>query len=148
MRYVILLAVLATACEPEPSISIQETDPPLPTGTAQVTPERLDFLEVPFDTPVVQSVELTNVGVRPLQLRGAVIRDGDGVLTTDEQTNAGRRIDEDASYEILVVCRYRERPMAPVEATLVVQTNDRDTPSIDVPLTCTPAIEDTDADTD
>ena len=142
MRLFLLLAL--TACDPDAGFSVQDTPPPPPVGEAAISPLDLDLIDAVFDTPLVGAVTVENVGTHPLRLRSATINGGEGVITTDTQANSDRRIEDGASYEILVVCRYREEPMTPVEATLIVQTNDPEAGQTDIPVSCSPASTDED----
>ena len=142
------LVLALVACAPEPGINPPADPPVVLVGEAVISPERLDLAAEAFDSPVVGAVRVENVGEHPLTLRSAVVAGGARVVTTDDATNANRRIDAGTSFDVLVVCRYREEPMVVVEATLDVQTNDPDAALVSLPVTCTPPDTDTDGDTD
>jgi hypothetical protein len=136
------------ACSPDPGINPPADPPVVLVGRADLSVDRIDLVDAAFDVPLVGSVTLSNVGDHPLTLRSAVIRDGAGVIVTDEATNLNRRLEDGDSYDILVVCRYRELPMLPVQAALIVQTNDPQSALVELAVTCTPAPADDDDDTD
>lgn len=138
MRFLVFFLLLA--CEPDTGFRVQDTPPPAPIGEAHISPLELDLIDAELDTPLVGAVTVENVGTHPLRLRSATLNGGDGVLTTDTQANNDRRLEDGESYDILVVCRYRVEPMEPVEATLVVQTNDPEAGQTEIPVTCAPAV--------
>ena len=136
-----LLLSLLIGCGSDAGFSVQDTPPPPPVGEALIEPLALDLIHAVFDTPLVGEVRIDNVGTHPLRLRSGTVQGGDGILFTNTESNTDRRIDEGEHFDLLVVCRYRERPMEPVEATLVIQTNDPEAAQTEIPLTCTPADE-------
>ncbi|TVQ90407.1 MAG: hypothetical protein EA397_12530 [Deltaproteobacteria bacterium] len=140
MRLLILLAW--TGCGSDAGFSVQDTPPPPPVGEALIEPLELDLVDAIFDTPRVGEVRIENIGTHPLRLRSGTVHGGDGILLTNTESNSDRRIEEGEHFDLLIVCRYRERPMEPVEATLIVQTNDPQAAQVEIPISCTPSAHD------
>lgn len=116
-------------------------------GVVSVSPERLDILATPGGDFAVGTVSITNVGEYPLDIREVAFEGGNtDVLQTDEETNGGRTLGPDRTYEALIRCELPPRDTDPIGdtdagpdgGTLIVRTNDADRPRVQVPVTCTP----------
>jgi len=135
----------------EPDIRITPDTDPEQTfqGRVQVEPQSLLIADALPGERTLGTVEVRNVGDFDLSLVSASLtRDADGVLVTDESTNADRTIGPDRAFEVIIRCTLPTRdsddtdaPPADVSGTLRVRTLDPDTPTVDVDVRCTAASE-------
>lgn len=135
-----LLALLALSACPSsdtPFIAPDTDEDPIFAGTIVVDPTELQ-IQAPVGERTVGVVAVQNTGEFNLELESATLtEDSAAALVTDADTNAGRTISPDRFYEVLVVCTLPDE--TPATGTLQIVSNDTETPTVDVPVTCTPA---------
>lgn len=136
----LLLALIGCPSNDTPFIAPDTDEEQVFAGTIVVDPTELAIV-APIGERTVGVVAVQNTGEYNLVLDAAAMtEDSAEVLVTDAETNAGRTISPERFYEVLVVCTLPDDNA--VAGTLHIESNDPDTPTVDVPVTCTPGATD------
>lgn len=109
-------------------------------GVMEISVDELVFSGVSVGSARSEVLRITSVGDGALRIDSVTLPEAaEGTFYLDEDAYVELSLDPERSKEVVVVCHLTEA--VETEGVLRIDSNDRETPVVEVPLVCTPEAE-------